>query len=797
MIRSYLTTALRNFRRNKLHALINMFGLSLGIAASILALMFVLDESSFDRLHTKSDRIYRLNKINTESDGSQSLTAETSGMMGPIMVGEFVEVEKAVRYQPWFNEVVLSHDTKNVVVGEHGLAFADSTFFEVFDFELLRGEAKNVLSRPATIVLTSSVAEALFGDDDPVGKRVIGLQGIEFEVTGIAAAPPRNSHIQFTALVSWMTTVPQLGPIPFDWMNNWIAQGISTYLLVRPRADISALSSKFPRFMTDHLPTRAETYALYLQPLDEVYLHSYNLVGADMARSGNIQYVYLFSTIAGFILLIACINYINISTSKSATRSREVGMRKTMGAAKGQLVRQFLGESLLLSALSAALAVLLLYLAVPYFNSLAGKQLPIGMLMHPLIIGGAVTLVGIVSLGAGIYPALVLSGFSPARIFSAHARSSSGGNWPRYVLITFQFFVSITMIAATLLVFQQIRYVLSKDLGFDKEHVLVVSLSDDIMTKRETFKNEVDAMPGVVSVSTGRTALGHGSASTYIIPEGFPPDEIEVRMFPSDCDFLNTYGLQLTSGRFFEPGSSSDSSSLVINEALARKLHWDTPMYKTIKFNEGQPALPIIGVLKDFHFKSLYDEVEPLVMWISPRNQRNLSVRFTGDPSRLLKSLDEKWKTYEARYPINFYFVDQEFAKNYESEGKLFRTVITFASISLIIACLGLYGLVSLTIQQRTREFGIRKVLGASVTSLNMLVNRKFVLLVLAASLLAIPLTLRLVGGWLEKFAFKIEVSAWPFLLAVLITLLITVVAVSSQALKVALRNPVDALRSE
>jgi putative ABC transport system permease protein len=799
MIGSYLTAAARNFKKNKVHTLINITGLSLGMMASVLAIMFVMDEKSFDQFHSNKDRLYRLNKVFIQEDGSSQLNAESSGLIGPTMVEEFPEVEKVVRFHPWYEEVLLSRDEKNFIASEADLAFADSTFFEVFDFKLVSGNPRTVLKRPSTIVITESVAKSLFGQQDPIGKTIIGLAGVPFEVTGIVEEPPRNSHIQFKGLISWTTTVPNVGPekLQFEWMNNWIAQGIRTYVLLKKDADVNQVHEKIPKFMQTHMPTRFDRYKPYLQPFQDLYLKSDDVKFGNLAKVGSQQFVNLFSIIAAFVLFIACINYINISTSKSTRRSREVGMRKTMGASKSQLVTQFLGESFLVTVLSAVVALGLVYLMTPFFNELAGKSLPLSLLMNSTVIGGVIALILLVSLVSGIYPSFIISSFSPAEVLRASGKSKVSGNWPRYVLITFQFSVSIIMIAGTLLVYQQIQFILSKDLGFDKEHILVIDLTDDMVAKKEVFQQEVDKLPGVVSTSVGRTALGQGSSSTYMIPEGFNPDEVEVRMFPADCNFLKTYGLEMAEGHFFDPNSASDSTSFIINEAMAKRLGWTDPLTKTIKFDVGEPAQPVIGVLKDFNFSSLYQEVEPLVMWLSKRRPGNMSVRFSGNPATLISSMEAKWKSIDARNPFNYLFLDQAYAKTYESEGKLFKTVMTFAALSIVIACLGLYGLVSYTIEQRTKEFGIRKVLGASVSSLSFLVNQKFIVMVLISAVVAIPIVLPMIEKWLQKFAFKIQVGPGVFIVSVLITLTVTIIAVSVHAIKIARANPAESLRQE
>lgn len=796
MIKNYLLAAARNFRRNKLHTFINISGLGLGLMAGALSIMFVLDELSFDKFHSKSDRLFRLSKINKETNGSSTLTAETSGMMGPTMLQEFPEVDNYTRFLPWFDELVLTYNDKNFTAPPRTVPFVDSTFFQIFDFELVRGNEREVLNRPQTIVLTESTANALFGNEDPIGKLIVGMNAQQFEVTGIMKNPPAKSQMQFNALVSWTSTVPNMGSVPMEFMNNWIAQAINTFILLKSADNETAIEAKLPKFMQDHMPTRVDKYQLYLQPYGDVYLKSADMAGNRMTLSGNIQYIYLFMMIAGFILLIACINYINISTAKAARRSKEVGMRKALGAAKRQLIFQFLGESLLLTFLAIVIAVILLNFTIPLFNDIAGKQITMQMLLDWRVAAGVLGLAGIVGTLSGIYPALIVSGFKPATVLRG-TMAKSGGQWARNALITFQFVVSIVMIAGTLLMQQQIGYLFEKDLGFDKEHILVVNLTDDLMAKREVIQQATDNFPGVQSTSVGRTALGQGGASTYIIPEGFGPDEIEARMFPVDGNFQKTYGLEMTEGRFFEQGSSSDSASVIINEALARRLNWNSSVEKTIRFNVDQPAMPVIGVLKDFNFGTLYKDVDPLIMWVSGRNLRKFSIRFTNDPQPLLEFLQAQWKQYEARYPFNYYFLDQEFAKSYSSEQKLHKTVLTFAGLSIFIACLGLYGLVSFIIEQRTKEFGIRKILGASSANINFLVNKKFVMLVGVASLIAIPILIPLMNNWLQKFAFRIDVGPSVFVYAIAATLAITIAAVSVQVVKVAMGNPAKALKQE
>lgn len=796
MTANYLLFAIRQVGKNRLHTFINILCLSLGLAASALAVMFIADESSFDKFHSKGHRIFRLNKINIEPDRSTSLSAETSGLMGPTMADEFPEVESFTRYLTWYNDVVFTYDDNHVLIKQQDLVIVDSSFFSVFDFPLISGDPSTALRNPRAIVLTEKIAHALFGNENPIGKTVKGLQDIDYIVTGVIAEAPRTSHIQFAALMSWTTTVPDVGPLGMTFLNNWIAQAVTTYILLHDPADQLKVEARLPKFMADHIPTRVDKYKLYLQPLDDLYLKSYNVQGLKMHRTGSEQFNYFFSIIAGFILFLGCINYINISTSKATRRAREVAMRKTLGATRKQLVSQFLGESFVFVLFAAVLAVLLLIVAVPYFNDLTGKTLPLNVLTNKVVIVSSIAILFFVAIVSGVYPSFVLASFAPAFI-QGSGRTQVSGNLPRQVLIVFQFVITMCLITGTLLIYQQIRLVLSAEVGFDKEHVLLVNMTDHVMARKDVLVEEVRSLPNVISVSSSQTTIGFGTYSQYVIPEGFNPDEIEARVFHVDGNYLKTYGLKMLAGRFFDTRLSSDSAAVIINETMMKKLQWDDPTKKTIKFNENSPALPVIGVLQDFHFKSFYEAIEPLVMVLSPMNQRNLAIRFSGSPSNILTFLESRWRTLEARYPFDYTFVDEAFAKAYEAEEKLLETVLTFATLSILIACLGLYGLVSFTIEQRTKEFGIRKVLGASVAGITYLVNRKFLLLALIGAAVAVPVVIPFIEAWLEKFALKISVNPIMFLFSFGIILLVTVLAVSVQAVKAGLANPVESLRHE
>ncbi len=797
MIRNYLKITLRNILKYKAYLGINVLGLTVALACSILALAFINDELSFDKFHTKKDRLYRLNKRSLNlNTGVSRLTAENSGLMGPTILDEYPEVENITRVCPWWDDVVMSFDDKNVKVSN--FLFVDSTFFDLFDFKLIKGDRNLALVVPSSVIITEDLADKLFGNADPIGQTVIGLQSLEYHVTGVVENPPRNSHLQYDALVSWTTTVPGTGPLPFTWMNNWWAQAIFTYVLTNEGADVDQLQSKLTDFMQRNFPERADQYFLYLQPFQDIYLNSSNLTGIRNARLGSGLYIKIFSFTAIFLLLIACINYININTAKATKRAREVGIRKVMGASRKQLLLQFFGESLLITLLSGLLALLLADLAIPAFNDLAGRHIQIDILLSTKVLIPTVGIIAIVSIVAGTYPALVLSSFSPAKALRSSAKSKITGNAARQVLTTFQFAISVMLITGTILVFSQMEYLNTKDLGFAKDQVLVLNIENSISSKYQTFQNEIESHPDVISTAAGQAAIGSGTYTTTVVKEG-DEDELGVRIFRTDGNFIKTYGMEIVEGRDIDTQIASDSNALIVNEAFVNQMGWKEPLNQQVQFNPLGPKFPIIGVVKDFHYNPLTTStVGPIAMFIWPSNFHNLSVRITGkNIPETLSYIESIWNNFESRFPFEYYFVDQWFNDNYKDQQQLFKTVSIFSLISILIACLGLYGLTSFTIEQRTKEIGIRKVFGASVSSIATMINKKFILLVGIGFLIASPFTYYLVDGWLESFVYRIPVYSWAFIVGGLIVSVIAILSVSIQALKAAMVSPIKSLSHE
>ena len=796
MLKNYLKILFRQAYKHKGYILINLLGLTTALVCGIFGLAYVLDERSYDNFHADKDHIYRLYKKNVSiNDGTERLTAETSGLMGPTIVQDYPSVTDFVRVLPWFDNVVMSYQETHVSVAN--TVFADSSFLDFFDFKLLQGNPLTALVAPSSMVVSESLAQKLFGREDPLGKVVVGLNDIEYQVTGVIEDCPGNSHIKYDALVSWTTTVPGHGPLSFSFMNNWLGQTLNTYLKVAEGVDIHELEAKFPRMMKTYFPGRADSYFLYLQPFGEVYLSSADIETAGRGmKMGNMIYVKAFGSICLFILLIAVVNYVNISTAWATKRAAEVGMRKVLGADRRQLFIQFLGEAMVLCIFSGVLAVLLADLLLPLFNELAGKSLLTRDLLDQRIILGVAAMILFTGLLSGLYPALVLAAYQPAHVLKASAKSKIAGNVPRQVLTTFQFIITIGLVAATLMVNKQTQFMRNKDLGFDKEKTLVMTLSNEIESKRLIFQKEVEQHPGILMSSICQATVGSGNFGTTVIPAG-QEDAMSIQIFRSDVNFIETLGIEMAEGRPFQKYAASDSNSVIINEAFASLMGWETSLDKTIRFSPAGEKYPVIGVMKDFHFQGLDQyKVAPVVMYLYPGNARNMTLKLSGDNTPgVLRFLEATWKKYESRKPFEYYFVNDWFDSNYEAEQQLLALVTVFSVISIILCCMGLYGLTSFTVAQRTKEISLRKVFGASVGGLALLINRRFILLVVLAFTIAGPSSYYFLDKWLHSFVYHTPLDPSIFIAAVLITLVLALLTVSIQAVKASLANPINNLR--
>ncbi len=801
MLRHYLTVALRQVRRHAGYASINVVGLAVGIACCLLIALYVQQEWSVDRFHANADRLYRLNKVVTPRTGGTERHVITSGPMAPALVDAYPEVEQAVRLLPWFDTVVMTHGA--TVLLPEDVVFADSNFFDVFSFRLQRGDPGTVLAAPLSIVLTETTAARLFAAADPVGQSVRWLNELDYTVTGIAEDPPAASHLRYDALVSFSSLEPGRGALEFGWIANWFPQALYTYLLLDGRADAGALEAKLPAFMQRNFPDRADQYILYLQAFSEIYLGSSDLLYARNLRQGSRTYVYVFSVVAVLVLLIACINFVNLATARAAKRAREVGVRKVMGAHRRQLARQFIGETLLLALLALGLAAALVEVALPAFTAFTGAALPFGVWRNPLVLIGLAAVWLVVGAGAGAYPAFVLSGFRPVRVLRGTGSGPAGGGWSRQVLVAVQFAISIALIAGTAVVYRQMDYMQTKDLGFEKAQVVVLSLDGTAMQEQyDAFKQALLQHPNVTHAAGSNSVPGSSTMGFGINPQGKAQDESwtaqAIRL--DDFDLPETYGMKLAAGRYFSEQYPTDAThAVVINEALARSLGWtaEEAVGRRLDVPGEVDEGTVVGVIRDFHYASLHQAIAPLLLYYAPRHA-TLSLRLTGnDLPGTLASIRQTWEAFEGAYPFDYAFLDQTFARLYESEQRLMQTLGLFAVLAILVACLGLFGLAAFNAERRTKEIGIRKVLGASVPGLVAMLSKDFARLVLIAFVVAAPVAYLVMTRWLDAFAYRVDLGPGVFLAAGAVALAIAFLTVGYQALRAALADPVKSLRYE
>jgi putative ABC transport system permease protein len=789
MYKNYFKVAYRNILGNKFQSLANTLSLSIGIASVLIIILFVQSELSFDNFHQKSERLYRLNKV-VNSGAGKTKNDESSGLFGKGMVDEFPEVQSATRFEQR-GSVVFTYKENSIKVKE--AVYADANFFEVFDFQLKEGDKSKVLQRSSTVVLTEATAAAIFGSEDPIGKVVTGVGNVEYQVTGIADDPPKNSHIQFDLLISWETTVPEKGPLSINWMNNWMSQGITTYLLLKPEALVESVNDKLSAFEVNHIPDRAERYDFYLQPFTDIYLGSSD-IQFSTSMTGT-KFIYILSTVALAILLIAIFNYINISTSKATMRSKEVGVRKVVGARKNQLILQHLLESFIMVLIASGIGFLLAKIGLPFFNEFTSRSLSFTDVGSEFILTSIILVVSLAII-SGIYPALIVSNFKSIGMAKSTNSAHGKGNVARQFLIGVQFIVTVVMIAATVIISRQSEYMQSVDLGYVGDNVLMTELSDAIYYNSEPFVNALKAnkYTSDFTMSQQTPVMSNIGYSVYV--DGQTDKEVDVRIFRTDERFIDFYQMEVLAGRNFNESISTDSAAVIINRTMFENTGWDDAIGKRLRIGSG-PLVSVIGVVEDFNFRSLHSTVDPIVIQITKRPY-NVGIKVSGNnQAEVIKALEEIWFEFEPREPISYSFLEQEVADFYKGENNVFKAIMIFAVISILISCFGLYGLTSHTVQRKFKEIGIRKVLGASEGNVILLINQKFIIIMLLSLAVSIPISYTVMGQWLESFAYRIKLDAFPFVLAIGITFAITMVTISIQTIKAARSNPVKALRTE
>ncbi len=794
MFRNYLKVAARNAVKHKFYATINVLGLAIGMTCCLLIFLYVSQELSYDSFHTKSDRIYRL--VTDIKTPTETLNiGETSTPMAAYMKSDFPEVEDMVRIDN--AQFLLQKDDQTFQEDE--AITADSTFFKVFSFTLLRGNPQTALKDPFSLVLTEDAAKKYFGNEDPLGQRLLMESEYDCTVTGVMENVPENSSFDFEILISMSTRLEEFAPGLNEHWGNFTNVA---YVLLTEQADPKELESKLPHFLSNYISEKDRgegmNYTLFLEPLSEVY---YSERGGF--KVGSLTNVKIFSVIAIFILLIACINFMNLATARATERAKEVGIRKVVGAVRRQLTTQFLFESVLLSLIAFLLALLLGELLLPIFNQLAGKAVATSVFnnFYHLLFFVAIALT--IGLLAGIYPALVLSHFKSVAILKGRFSSSQRGVVLRKALVVAQFAISIVLIVGTLVVYVQLDYMQNQTLGFKKNRMLVIDFRGDnaIQEKVETFKQQLANHPGVESVSVSSSVPGRNNSHAYSEIEN-PTGDMQasnVNLFYVDHNFLKQYKMGVAAGRFFSEDFSTDTSAMIVNEALVKSYGYSSA--EDIigqRFSQWGVEGEIIGVVKDYHFRSLQQEIGSMTIRMESTFARYFSINVeTDDLSGTLASLEKEWQTLAPQRPFNYFFLDEAFDQQYRAEVRFGQLFIYFAGLAIFIACLGLLGLISYTIVQRTKEIGIRKVLGATESSIVRLLSKDFLVLVLISFVVATPVAWYALQQWLADFAYRTPMPWWVFVLAGSVATFIAMLTVSFQSIKAAISNPVDALRSE
>ena len=792
----YLLTAYRSLRRHRVFFGINLMGLTLAISCALYAFIFIQDELRFDQHIQNQQGLYRLYKHHINIPEHVDInTYETSGMMGPTMAKEYPEVTSFSRVLPWWDPMIFSQGNRHIQ--SEKVYFVDSTFLEMFDVKMVAGGKKELLKSPSSILISERLAAALFGKDDPVGRRVLGINDLPFHIEGVFERPPRNGSLQYDALISWTTTVPNVGQMPQDWMNNWRAQGIFTFVKLAPNTSVKALEKKTEGMMQTHFEERAENYFLKLQPFQEMYLYGHHITHRRGMKTGNIQFLYLLGFSAALILLIASVNYINITLSRTSQTHKEVGIRRVMGSSRSQLAVRFIAETFIIAFLATTLSIAIVYLLIPVLNVAIGKDLEQIMLFEPGTAMSILAFIVAVSLLVGCYPALSLSGQALSPVLKSSAGTVKGTDWFRRTLMTLQYAISIFLIICTLGVINQTQFLLDRPLGFEQEQVMVIDINNEVGEKAHVLKANLLSHPDIRSVSIGRSAIGGGSYTTRVQPELYDGD-MAARMFGIDFDFFNTYGIKQYSGRTFRKGSKADSSNaMMVNRAFMEFVGWEDPIGKKITFSSGN-VYPIIGVTENFHISSLATtDIEPMIMFLNTRPMYASVKMEAQDLKATIPFIADQFEQLATKTPFDYYFVDQWFEDQYVNEQQVLSLSSVYAIISIVLCAMGLYGLTALILQQRKREISIRKVLGASLSSLLALLNKEFAMMMALAFVVAIPAANFLITEWLNQFVYRIDLGFGPFFMAGFGVIVISLAIVGLLTLRIGQANPSKNLSSE
>ncbi len=793
MLRNLFKVAFRNIGKDRIYSVLNILGLTLGITCSLFLFLYLLNELSYDQFHPKKDQIYRVVTHFTETD-NQFTWPSGQIPLAQELEENYPDVEHAVRFIGAGREL-FANDERDVRFYEEDFYYVDSSVFEVFNFPLIAGDPTTALLAPNTAVVTQTTAEKYFGDADPIGQSF--RNGDEnYQITGVVQDVPSNSHLEFDALLSRASLPDELG--------NWGSWGVATYLLLRETASLAdgerALADVNKNRVVPIFTDYGVTIDYWLQPLADIHLQS-NF--GDSGENGGMSYIYIFAAVAFFILIIASINYMNLATARATRRAKEVGVRKTMGSFRSQLISQFLTESTLLTFIALFISILLALVLLPFFNQLAGKEIKVLFLLQPKIIAGFIGMALVVGIAGGSYPAFYLSRFNPALVLKGNVARGTGTALLRKILVVTQFAISIAMLICTWIVYDQLQYLRDKDLGFEQDQVLTVTMPDStIRANYSVLYNRLKDNANVLEISNSSARPGSGLGKNLMnvnSPEGVVERGID--QYRADYDFVDAMGMKIVGGRNFSRDFPTDTAAALVNQAMVARMQWDDPIGKRFSFigdDEGPGAtFTVVGVVQDYHQQSLYSPIEPLAIFFSDQNYF-LNIKIAPqDVASTLAFVEDTWTEVNAGKPFSYDFLNQDFQSQYEADEKRGQIFTLFSLLTVVIACLGLLGLAAYTTEQRAKEIGIRKVIGASVSNIIGLIYRDFLLLIALAMLIAFPLAYFFMDNWLQTFAYQTEIKWLTFVTSALLTVLVTMSAISFHTLRAAMSNPVDSLKSE
>ncbi|WP_303918537.1 ABC transporter permease [Draconibacterium sediminis] len=807
MIKNLLKHSLRALKKQKGYVAINILGLAIGIACSIIIALFIIHELSYDQYHQNKDRIYRVNldgKI-----GEQEVNASYSAfILGPTMADEFPEVEKFCRLNNWGEAVVKREDIAFVI---DDFAEVDSTFFQLFSIPLLRGDSKTVLNEPHTMVLSESTAKKIFGNEDPINKMVRVNTGQDpYRITGVMADFPEETHLNANILTSFMTNNRADDP---EWMNN----SFSTYVLLKPNTSPESVEARFPGLIEKYVGPRVQEllgimledflaqgnrYNYHLQPLTKIHLMPE--VEHEVKPATDPKYLVIFSSVAILIIVIASINFMNLSTAQATKRAKEIGVKKVSGSSKGMLILQFLTDSTLISFIALILAVAIVFVSLPFFNDVFDTQVRFNIIEHFYYIPLLILFALFVGFVAGAYPAFYLSSFNPNTVLRGKLRDGAKNGKLRRILVSVQFLISIILIVGTIIMYRQLTYMVNKDVGFGKDRLMVIQSAGSVGDQVKAFKQEILKIPGVQNVSASTAVPGHNNNNNGYMLEGHDGQTYLMQTAYVDYDFLETYGMELNKGRFFDRGFGADNEACVVNQKTIDEFgigdYTQTRFIVPFSDEGDKKFMPIIGVCNDFHFKSLHDRIGPYVMRFkeADNNWGYISVKFNTDaPASAINQIEESWKRFAANNPMRYFFMDEDFAHMYKSERQNAKLSVVFAILGIFIAALGLFGLTSFTVEQRTKEVGVRKALGASGYSIFYLISKEIVILVCVSTLVASPLIYWVASNWLHNYYYRIHLGVLEFIVGFIAAISIALLTISYKTLQTLRINPAHTLRYE